>query len=109
MNREINRINGAKNQRISRHNKEAIELNMLINYIKTSELSNIQSINNTIHRRLSNLQIAISSNSHKAWTTTELKWLRDNYKSCTARELAIDLKRSVESVKRTINKYGIKK
>jgi hypothetical protein len=104
-----NRIEGAKNKRLDKHRIEMLELNQLLCYIKKSNLENIQSIKGLIFKRQSELDIALNSNPHKEWTTTEIRWLKDNYHKCTARELAIDLKRSVDSVKRTINKYKITK
>ncbi len=104
-----NRIKGASNQKLNKYSNELLELNMLLNYIDKANLSNVVSTTTLIHKRISDLEISSKSTPHKLWRTTEIKWLKDNYKSCTARELAIDLKRSTDAVQRMITKLGLTK
>jgi hypothetical protein len=60
-------------------------------------------------KRLRTLEIAENSNAHKPWTNFELKWIKDNYHNTTARELAIDLKRSVGTIQTQVKILKLKK
>lgn len=106
------RIKTASATRIRRHKAELLDINILLNYIRDSgevEPKNMSWIKTKIFQRIDELEIANKSNSYAPWTAFEIKWIKDNYKKVSARELAIDLERATSSVQRMINKLKIKK
>jgi uncharacterized protein YtpQ (UPF0354 family) len=106
---QVKRIKAANKQVIDKHKTEKIDINQLINHIDEYNYKCLGWVKTKLFQRLDELEIAINSTSYSPWTTFEIKWIKDNYKNTTARQLAIDMNRSYATVKKMIYRLRLKK